>query len=91
VTNKNKLPVKWVDILCDPTNKQELFEFLSSKVADLNCPVNKEIAITSGPAAIIRGSGRFMEPCNRMQLTRVKVAAIKLTALNNAESTIFKD
>ena len=64
MAGKNKLPGKWADFLRDPTNKQELFEFLSNKVADMNCPTSKEIVITSGSIVVIRGSSRSMEPCN---------------------------
>ena len=46
------------------TNKQELFEFLSCKVADWNCPANKHVVITSGSSVIIKGSIRSMESCN---------------------------
>ena len=53
---KNKLPGKWADFLRDATNKQELFGFISKKVAAMHCPANKEIIITFGSTAIIRGS-----------------------------------
>ena len=43
--SKNKLPRNWADFLRDPTNKQELFAFLSNKIAKVNCPEGKEIII----------------------------------------------
>ena len=63
VSGNNKLPGKWAEFLHDPTNKQELFEFLSCKVADRNCP-NKHVVITSGSSVIIKVSIRSMESCN---------------------------
>ena len=39
---KNKLPGKWANFLRDATNKQELFGFISNKVAAMHCPENKE-------------------------------------------------
>ena len=38
VEGKNKLPGKWADFLHDATNKQELFGFISKKVAAMHCP-----------------------------------------------------
>ena len=53
VSGKNKLPAIWADFLGDPTNKQELFAFLSNQVATVDCPDNKEIIITSGATTIL--------------------------------------
>ena len=64
VSGSNKLPGKWAEFLHDPPNKQELFEFLSYKVADWNCPANKHVVITSDSSVIIKGSIRSMELCN---------------------------
>lgn len=74
VSGNNKLPGKWAEFLHDPTNKQELFEFLSCKVADWNCPANKHVVITSGSSVIIKGSIRSMESCNHEEAdTRLMV------------------
>ena len=64
VTGKNKLPANWADFLHDPTNKQELFAFLSNQIATVGCPENKKIFITSGASTIGRGSDRSMVPCD---------------------------
>lgn len=48
--------------LRDPTNKQELFVFLSNKIAAVHWPKGKEIVITSGVTAVLRGAGRCMPP-----------------------------
>ena len=48
VANQTKLPGNWNDFLRDPTNKTELFNFLSMVVSKAPCPPGKEIFITSG-------------------------------------------
>ena len=53
--------------LHDSTNKQELFGFISNKVASVHCPENKEMFIKLGSTAIIRGSNRSMGPCNHKE------------------------
>ena len=58
VVGKNKIPQKWADFLCDPANKQELFPFLSNKLANVNYPQGKEIVITSDVSCIVRGADR---------------------------------
>ena len=58
VAGKNKIPQKWADFLRDPANKQELFPFLSNKLANADYPQGKEIVITSGVSCIVRGADR---------------------------------
>lgn len=48
VAGGTKLPSNWASFLRDPLNKQELFNFLSLKVAAHNWPEHKTIHITSG-------------------------------------------
>ena len=43
-----KLPRNWMQFLRDSVNKEELFAFLTNKVAEHNWPENKAIYITSG-------------------------------------------
>jgi len=89
VAGKNKLPLKWADFLFDPTNKQELFEFLSNKVVDFNCPVNKKIVTTSGSTAIIRGSGRSMEPCNHEKADMRLIFHLQDVILNGCHNCLI--
>jgi len=63
VSGNNNLPGKWAEFLHDPTNEQELFEFLSCKVTDWNCPASKQVII-SGSSVISKGSIRSMKSCN---------------------------
>ena len=51
-------------LLRDPTNKQKLFPFLSSKLANADCPQGKEIVVTSGVSSIVRGTDRSMAECD---------------------------
>ena len=54
VAGKNKIPTNWADFLHDPANKQELFPFLSNKLANADCPHDKEIDVASGVTSIVR-------------------------------------
>lgn len=64
VAGKNKLPRNWADFLRDSSNKQELFGFLTDKIAGVVCPENKEIAITSGPTVTVLGTDQSMGACD---------------------------
>ena len=64
VAGKTKLPGKWPDFLRDSNNKQELFTFLSDKIAAKHFPEGKEVIVTSGDTAIIRGANRTMLQCD---------------------------
>ena len=46
--------------MSDPANKQELFPFLFNKLANADCPHDKEIVVTSGVTSIVRGAVRYM-------------------------------
>ena len=59
---KNKLSENWADVLHDPSNKQEMFTFLSNKIATVDYPEEEDIIITSGVTAIVRGTDRSMAP-----------------------------
>ena len=41
VSGETNLPGNWMDFLCDPINKSELFDFLTSKVEGSNWPPAK--------------------------------------------------
>ena len=63
MTGQNKVPSNWPDFLRDSTNKQELFNFLSNKVALTDCPDGIQIFITSGTAMISQGTSCSMQLC----------------------------
>ena len=86
----NKLPGKWVDFLSDPSNKQELFEFLSCKVADWNCSANKHAVITSGSSAIIKGSRRSMELCNHEEADTRLIVHLQDAILNGSHKLLVR-
>ena len=64
VAGKNKFPSDWLDFLCDATNKQELFNFLSHKIELMMCRERKQVFTTSGTSVIARGTDHHMELCN---------------------------
>jgi len=54
VRGQTKLPTNFPDFLRDPSNKTELFEFLSKAVANYEYPIGKEVYITSGNSYKLR-------------------------------------
>lgn len=54
-----KVPSNWLDFLHDPTNKQELFAFLSAKISSTACPEGKQIFITSDSTVVSKGDCHF--------------------------------
>ena len=62
VEGKNKIP-KWQDILRDPTNKTELFNFLSDFITHTDFPSDKVVVVTQGEKTIIRGTEAIMPDC----------------------------
>ena len=94
VAGKNKLPANWADFLhvhvCDPTNKQKLFAFLSKKIANVNCPEDKEIIITSGAAAILRGTDPSMVPCDHEEADTRLLIHLQDALLNNCTNCLVR-
>ena len=66
VSGKTKVPGNWKEFLRDSANKQELFGFLSEKVASpcVNFPDGKSVFITSGQNVVARGANHYMLPCD---------------------------
>ena len=63
--SRNKIPRNWLDFLWDSMNKQELFAFLSDKIASTKCRERKQIFATSGSTVIARGTtSHCMEMCD---------------------------
>ena len=67
VAGDSKLPGNWDDFLHDPTNKQKLFAFLSRKIANVNCPEEKEVITTLGDTAVLLGTSQSMGPCDHKE------------------------
>ena len=87
VTGRNKLPRNWIDFLQNSENKQQLFSFLSHKLASMECVEGKQVIVTTGtsvaPASINR-----MQPCNHEEAdTRMVVHLVD--ALDNGATTCF--
>ena len=64
VAGDKKLPGNWADFLHDPTNKQELFAFLSRKIANVIYPEEKEVITTSGDIAVLLETSQSLGPCD---------------------------
>ena len=61
-----------MDFLCDPCNKDELFAFLTSRVAQFTFPPNKAVYVTSGDS--VESTGPNMVDCNHEEAdTRIVV------------------
>ncbi|KAJ8043846.1 hypothetical protein HOLleu_11123 [Holothuria leucospilota] len=74
VEGKNAIPGNWKDFLRDSKNKQELFAFLTDKIAMTTCPDDKEIFITSGRSVIGAGCNHRMMECDHEEAdTRIMV------------------
>jgi len=63
VADNTKLPRDWQSFIKDPSNKVELFYFLSEKIHGVSCPEDKCIYITRGKCA----SKQSFAGCGEMQ------------------------
>ena len=87
VSVKTKLPGNWMDFLCDPLNKKELFAFFDFKVEELKLPPAKAAYVTSGQAVVSIGASTPMKNCNHEEAdTRVVVHTVH--ALEQGAKTI---
>jgi hypothetical protein len=74
VSGLTKLPGNWMDFLRNPNNKQELFAFLTSKVAAFIFPADKAVYVTSGESVVSTNSTNPMLNCNHEEAdTRIVV------------------
>lgn len=86
---KTKLPGNSANLLPYPTNKQELFAFLSNKISTVDCPEDKE-SITSGTTSIIKGTNRPIAPCDHEEAdTRLLIHIID-ALLNDCTSCLVR-
>ena len=72
VSGQTKLPSKWMDFLCDSKNKEELFVFLTNKVAEATFPPDSLVYVTTGESVLQTGSRNHMPDCNHED-TRIVV------------------
>ena len=56
VSGQTKLPGNWIDFLHDPSNKKELFTFLTSKVYEFTFPPTKAVYVTLGETVVSIGN-----------------------------------
>jgi hypothetical protein len=52
VAGKSIVPTNWKGFLRDDKNKQELFDFLSNKIAAFRYPESKEVLVTKGSGCL---------------------------------------
>ena len=64
VSGETKLPRNWSDFLHDSSNKKELFDFLTYKVANFVFPEGKAVYITSEESVLTVCSSSPMPNCN---------------------------
>ena len=64
VSGETKLPRNWSDFLHDSSNKKELFDFLTYKVANVVFPEGKAVYITSEESVLTVCSSSPMPNCN---------------------------
>ena len=87
VTGRNKLPRNWIDFLQNSENKQQLFSFLSHKLASMEYVEGKQVIVTTGTSVAPANINR-MQPCNHEEAdTRMVVHLVY--ALDNGANTCF--
>ena len=64
VSGQTKLPVKWMNFLCDSKNKTEFFAFLTDKIAEFTFSSSKLVYVTSGQSVLHRDSANVTSDCN---------------------------
>ncbi|CAB4034500.1 Hypothetical predicted protein [Paramuricea clavata] len=91
VDGGTKLPSNWVSFLRDPLNKEELFHFLSLKVARHNWPERKTIHVTSGTSVISIGSATAMTDCTHEEAdTRIVVHILHAIQVEEAKTVLVR-
>ena len=73
VFGETKLPRNWMDFLRDPSNKTELFDFLTTKVANYTFPQGKSVYITAAESVVAVPSTNPMPNCNHEVTLQMQV------------------
>ncbi len=72
-----RIPSNWKAFLCDSTNKEELFDFLSDEVNKTEWPESKGVYITRGTFVVCKGNSQPILECTHEEAdTRVVVHII---------------
>ena len=65
VSGETKLPSHWIDFLREPSNKKELFVFLTTKISESTFPPSKAVYATLGESVVSLGNNSPIMPnCN---------------------------
>ncbi len=87
VSGKAKLPGNWMGFLCEPTNKKELFAYLTTKIEVFSWPPDKAVYVTSEQGVVCNTSSNSMSDCNHEEAdTRITVHI--LHALKHGAKTV---
>ena len=86
MAGSNKIPGRWQEFLQDSDNKQELFAFLSAKVALTSFPNGKTVVITSEERVIVQGNDFDMPKTNHEEAD-TKMVLHLLDALQRGSKT----
>ncbi len=88
VAGKNIVPTNWMGFLRDEKNKQELFEFLSTKIAEFDYTGSKEVFVTQDQRVLTNRIALEMPSCDHKKAdTRLIVHIVD--ALNKGQSTFL--
>ena len=87
VSGETKLPRNWSDFLHDSSNKKELFDFLTYKVANFVFPEGKAVYITSEESVLTVCSSSPMPNCNHEEAVTGIVVHV-LHALQQGWTTV---
>ena len=86
VAGKNKVPTNWKGFLRDEKNKQELFEFLSTKIVAFDYAESKEVFVTKGQNVLTNKITLQMSSCDHEEAdTRLIIHTID--ALSKGRNT----
>ena len=85
-SRKNKVPGNWVDFLHECENKKQLFSFLSSKLATMECVEGKYLVTTAGMSVASTGVSHNMQACNHEEADTRMLVHLQ-DALDNGATT----
>lgn len=78
-----------MDFLCDPINKKELFDFLTSKIELFSWSQTKALHVTSEQAVPSFGSSSTMNSCNHEEADTGIVVHVQHALLEHGAKTVL--
>ena len=77
MAGKTKVTGNWPDFLRDSSKKQELFPFLSEKIASTAFPDGKHVFAASGATVVRTASVQCMPPCDHEEVDTIIVVHLQ--------------